>query len=79
MVLAFSLCACGGETTTKTGIITDDESKHVEFAWLISNSQPTGFEEVMAAANEYLKKKLNVILLLLMRMMFGNRQSMRMK
>ena len=62
LALAFSLCACGGETETKTNNVTDDESQHVELTWLISNSQPVGFEEVLAAANEHLKEKLNVTL-----------------
>ena len=57
-----SLCACGGKTpATKTGM-TDDESIHVNLKWFINQSQPEGFKEVMEAANEHLKEKLNVTL-----------------
>ncbi len=60
--LAASLCACGGENSVNTTVAEDDMSKHVELKWMIRVAQPEGFDEVMAAANEYLNEKLNVTL-----------------
>lgn len=61
IALALSLCACGG-TEKKSGLVADDESKHEKITWLIRSSQPEGFDEVLAAANEYLGEKLNITL-----------------
>ncbi len=62
IAMVISLCACGENTKKTSSIASDDESKHVNLKWMISVSQPEGFEEVMEAANKYLGEKLNVTL-----------------
>ena len=59
--MVFALCACGGGGEDAVSY-EDDMSKHVNLKWYIRLQEPTGFAEVMEAANEYLNEKLNVTL-----------------
>ncbi len=56
------ICSCGEKTETKKTAFSDDESKHVDLVWYIRVAEPSGFKEVMEAANKYLNEKLNVTL-----------------
>ena len=56
--MVFALCACGGGGNAVS--YEDNPDEHVNLKWYIRIQEPTGFKEVMEAANEYLNEKLNV-------------------
>ena len=58
--MVFALCACGGGGNAVS--YEDNPDEHVNLKWYIRIQEPTGFKEVMEAANEYLNEKLNVTL-----------------
>lgn len=62
LVLALTLgfTGCGNKSASVN--LTDDMSQHVNLKWYIRCEEPKGFDEVMAAVNEYLNEKLNATL-----------------
>lgn len=58
MTLCFT--GCGNQQPPVS--YQDDMGEHVNLKWYIRCQEPSGFAEVMEAANEYLNEKLNVTL-----------------
>ena len=60
LALTFGFTGCGNKSASVN--LTDDMSQHVNLKWYIRCEEPKGFDEVMAAVNEYLNEKLNATL-----------------